>query len=432
MSERRGLWGHADFMRLWSAQAISAFGARITRTALPIIAVKTLGEPESLIAVLMTLQMAPQMLVALVSGGFVDRSRKRRILVAMDLLRAGVVASLTIAWALGLLGLAHVILVGVLVAAASALFTITDVAYLPQLVGRKHVAEGNAKLETTDAVAEITGPASAGVLIAAFGAPVAVAINSVSYLWSAVMLGRIQNIEIPAEAPDASSSTWQTTKDLRIGMRAVLGHPQVRPIVIALMVWAIAGGFFAALYALLLLRTLGLSESTFGIIVAMGGVGSLGGAMLSRPLARAIGVGRTIILASAVSTLAGLFMAGAAHVQSHAVVLAFLGAHQLIADGFSVAFLIHAVTLRQTVLPKHVLGRANAAVLVLTTGALLVATIAAGTLAQLTSIRLAMWVGVFIGITVPFFVWPLRHVRDIPQPDASSPGFSTGDGHLAP
>jgi MFS family permease len=423
----RDLWGHADFMRLWSAQAISAFGSRITRTALPIIAVKTLGEPESLIGLLMTLQQAPGVLVALVSGGFVDRSHKRRIMVAMDLVRAGVVASLSVAWALGLLALPHVILVGVLVAAASSLFTITDVAYLPHLVGRHQVAEGNAKLETTEAVAEITGPASAGVLIALLGAPIAVIVNTASYLWSAVMLGRIQKIEIPLEdAPEASSSTWQTTKDLRTGMRAVLGHPQVRPIVLALMVWSIAGGFFAALYALLCLRTLGLSETAFGVIIAMGGVGSLGGAMLSRPLARAIGVGRTIILASAVSTLAGVLMAGAAHVQSRTVVFGFLGAHQLIADGFAVAFFIHAVTLRQTVLPKQVLGRANAAVLVLTTGSLVIATIIAGTLAQLTSIRLAMWVGVFIGLLVPVFVWPLRRVRDIPLPDASSPGFSTG------
>jgi MFS family permease len=421
MSKRRGLWGHADFLRLWSAQAISAYGARITRTALPIIAVRTLGEPESLIALLMTVQGVPGMLVALFAGGFVDRNRKRRILISMDLFRAAVVASLTIVWAIGLLSLAHVIMVGVLVAAASALFQITDVAYLPQLVGRAQVPEGNAKLETTDALAEITGPASAGILIAALGAPVAVIINTASYLWSALMLGRIRKVEVDLQPhADAAASGWQSRRDLRVGMRAVLGHPLVRPIVLALAVWSIAGGFFSALYAQLCLRVLGLPESTYGVIIAMGGIGSLAGALASRPLARAIGIGPCLIVASALSMAAGLFMPIAAAVHSHAAVLVFLGAHQMLADGFAVVFLVHAVSLRQTVLPKHVLGRANAAVLVFTTGALLVSTLVAGVLAQLTTIRLAVLIGVLVGLLVPVFVWPLRRLQVMPPAEVSS------------
>lgn len=421
---RDGLWAHADFKRLWAAQAISAFGARITRTALPIIAVKTLGEPEGLIALLMTLQHAPGILIAPFAGGFVDRNRKRRILIAMDVLRAVVVGSLTVAWALGLLALPQLILVGVIVGSASALFQITDVAYLPQLVGRRQVAEGNAKLETTEAVAEITGPASAGVLIAALGAPMAVVVNTVSYLWSAFWLGRIQHFEMdPEPGPELSASGWETTKDLKIGVRTVLGHPYVKPVVFALMVWSIFGGFFNALYAVMCLRELALPESTFGIIIAMGGIGSLVGATFARPLARAFGVGRTMIFAAATSTLGAVFMPLAAEVHSHTVELIFLGAHQLISDGFAVVFVIQAVTLRQTVLPKHMLGRANAAVLVFTTGALLVSTLLAGALAQLTTVRLAVWIGVAVGLLVPAFVWPLRRLREMPAPDASSPGF---------
>jgi len=238
-----------------------------------------------------------------------------------------------------------------------------------------------------------------------------------------VMLGRIQTIEVPAEQPGASSSTWQTTKDLRVGMRAVLGHPHVRPLVLSYMVWSAAGGFFAALYALLCLRTLALSEATFGVIIAMGGVGSLLGAMIARPLARAFGVGRTVIVAAALSTMAGVFMASAPHLTSYTLVLVFLGIHQMLGDGFMVVYMVHAVTLRQTVLPKHVLGRANAAVQVLSTGALLVATGVAGVLAQLTSIRFAMWIGVFVGLAVPLFLLPLRRLSVVPQPDASSPNI---------
>jgi len=422
MSSRTDLRSHTDFKRLWSAQAISAFGARITRTALPIIAVNTLGVREGLFAILAALLAAPGVLVAPFAGGLVDRSRKRRILVAADLFRAAVVASLTITWALGVLSIGQLIAVGSLVAAASAVFQIADVAYLPSLIGKKQLAEGNTKLETTEAVAEVTGPASAGVLIAALGAPLAVIFNTASYLWSAWWLGRIRTPEsAPEPQPDAlASQGWQSRKDLRVGMRAILGNELVRPIVLAFMVWSIAGGFFNALYAMFCLRVLHLPEATFGVIIAMGGVGSLGGALISRPLARKIGVGPTLLLTSFVSLAAGLFIPLASG--SRAAVLGFLGAHQLIGDGFSVAFVIQAVTLRQTVLPKHVLGRANAAFLICTVGALLVATLVAGVLCELTTIRTAVWIGVSIGLATPLFLLPLRRLREIPQ---GSGGFAT-------
>ena len=406
-------------MRLWSAQAVSAFGSRITRTALPIIAVKTLGEPDAIVAILAALQLAPGVVLAPFAGGFVDRSRKKRILIAADVFRAAVVASLTVAWALGALTMVHAIIVGALVGAASSLFQITDLAYLPSLIGRGQLAEGNSKLETTDAVAEITGPASAGALIAALGAPLAVVFNSASYVWSALRLAAIRTPERPPEPqPEAMASRgWQSKKDLKVGMRAVFGHRQVRPIVLALMVWSVAGGFFTALYALLCLRTLELPEATFGVIVAMGGIGSLGGAMISRPLARKIGVGWTLLLTSTVSLAAGLFLPLARG--SHATVLLCLGLHQMIADGFSVAWVIQAVTLRQTVLPKHVLGRANAAVLVCSAGLVPLVAIGAGALAQVTDIRTAMWVGVLVGLVAPLFLWPLRHLREMPAPSST-------------
>jgi hypothetical protein len=318
-------------------------------------------------------------------------------------------------------------MVGALVGAASALFTIADVAYLPTLVERGHLAEGNAKLEATEAVAEVTGPASAGVLIGAFGAPIAVALDAASYLWSALRLGRIRATEPPAQpAPSAQSSTWQSRRDLRDGMRAIFGHPYVRAIVLALIVWSIAGGFFTALYTLFCLRTLGLSDLTFGIIIAIGGIGSFGGALISRRLVARIGLGPTLI-ASAVISLAGGLLIPLAR-GSHVSVLLFLGAHQLISDCFSVAFVIQAVTLRQTVLPKALLGRANAAVHVCTAGLVPVVALLAGLLAELTTIRTAVWVGVCIGLVAPLCLIPLRHVRGMPEPAASTEMARTASG----
>jgi len=363
----------------------------------------SLGEPESIIGALVALQLAPGVLLALVAGGFVDRGRKRRILIAADLIRAAAIASLTLAWALGALTVGHVIAVGCVVGAATSLFQIADVAYLPALLAPGELVEGNSKLETTEAIAEITGPASAGALIAALGAPLAVAIDAASYLWSAVMLGRIR-------APDAPAAAAGSTRgDLRLGLRTVFGHAQVRPIVLALMVWSIAGGFFSALYPVYCLRELHLSESLFGVIIALGGIGALGGALISRRLAAAFGTGPTLIATAMLSLLSLLFIPLARG--TSALDLTFLGAQQLLGDGFAVAYVIQATSLRQTVLPTEVLGRANAAILACTAGVLPVTALVAGWLAQVIGTRDAVWIGVSIGLVAPLFLVPLRGLR---------------------
>jgi MFS family permease len=419
MLPRTGLWAHGDFMRLWSAQAISAFGSRITRTALPIIAISMLGEPSTVVALLASIYLAPGVVLALFAGGIVDRSRKRRILIAADVFRACAVISVTMAWWLGVLATWHLIIVAALVGAASALFTIADVAYLPTLVSKRQLAEGNAKLEATEAVAEVTGPATAGLLIGAVGAPLAVAIDAASYLWSALRLRAIKTPEPPPHAPpSAESSTWQSRRDLRDGMAAIFHHPHVRPVVITLVVWSITGGFFTALYTLFCLRTLGLSEITFGIVIAMGGIGSLFGALISRRMVARLGLGRTLI-ASATISLTGCLLIPLAQGSTLSILL-LLGAHQLISDCFSVAFVIQAVTLRQTVLPKHMLGRANAAVHVVTAGLVPIAALVAGALAEIFSVRDAMWIGVLIGLIAPIFLLPLRRVGAMPEPHSST------------
>lgn len=419
MAARRGLWSHGDFLRLWAAQAVSAFGFRITRTGLPIIAVTTLQQTEVIVSVLMAIQIAPGLLVGLVAGGWIDRSRKRRILVAADLIRAAAIASLTIAWAAGALSIGHVLVTGGVVGAASALFQITDNTYLPALIGRGQLAEGNAKIEATEAIAEITGPAAAGYLIRLLGAPLAVVINAVTYVWSAVLLGRIRAVEPPPAR--GAGAARRVGEDLRIGFGEVFRHPVVRPIVLSHMVWSISGGFFLALYTLFCLRELRLSEGTFGVIVGMGGVGSLGGALLARAMVRRLGLGPTLITASVLSLACALFipLAGSSATGgSYALIVGFLIAHQILSDGFSVAFVIQAVTLRQTVLPRETLGRANAAIHVVTSGLLPVSAIIAGVIAEVAGTRFAIWVGVLVGLVAPLLLWPLRRLREMP-PSAS-------------
>ena len=431
-------------MRLWTAQTFSAFGSRITRTALPVIAVATLGVPEGMMGVMAAAQFAPGVLIAMFAGGFIDRCSKRRILIGADLARVALVASLPIAWWFGALSLLQLALVGAGVGAATALFMITDNAYLPALISKPQLEEGNAKLETTDAIAEIAGPAAAGSLIAALGAPLAVVVDAVSYLWSALWLVQIREPQrrdsaaaiAPATGPNGVAEPLDpqmertserseqdpsprkplrppALADLRFGLRTIFNHPQVKWLVLAHMVWSISGGFFMTLYAMYCLRILHLSTTLLGIVIAFGGIGALLGALLSRGLKRRFGIGPTLVVASTLSLLVAILMPLAA-TTSHLTMLVLLVTHQVASDGFAVAYVVQAVTLRQTVLPADVLGRCNAAIHVCTNGIVPIAALTAGLLAQLVGITIAVWVGVLVGFIAPLFLLPLWRLRALP------------------
>jgi hypothetical protein len=188
----------------------------------------------------------------------------------------------------------------------------------------------------------------------------------------------------------------------------------------------VLGGFFMSLYTVFCLRELGLSTATFGVIVAVGGVGSLAGAVLSRWLARVLGVGWTLIVTALISLACTAFIPLAAGAPSRALTIGFLGAHQFLSDCFAVAFLVLAVTLRQTVLPRDLLGRANAAVLVCTSGVLPVAALASGALGYLLGVRTTLWIGVGVALVAPAFLWPLRHLKLMPVPELSASDSAMG------
>lgn len=226
----RGPWKHRDFRRLWSAMAISAIGGRITRTALPVIAVGALAASEAESALIGALAWGPGAIIGLVAGGWIDRRSKRALLVWADLLRFALVITVPIAWWLDALTLWHVALVAGGVGAASALFHITDNTYLPELVGKEELVDANAVIEATDSAAEITGPAAAGLLIGAMGAPVVVLLDAATYLWSAAVLGRIPPRPPPAVSAEDRPSIWG---DLRLGVRTVWDDPVVRRLAIA-------------------------------------------------------------------------------------------------------------------------------------------------------------------------------------------------------
>lgn len=393
---RSGLWRHDDFLRFWAAQVLSAFGSRITRTALPIAAILSLAASPVQVALLSSLSVAPAVVVGLVAGGRIDRSRKRPLLVGADLVRAVLIGTVPLAAWFGLLSIVQLYAVATLVGAATVLFQITDNTYLPSLVGREHLVEGNAKLEATDSVAEISGPALAGVLIDLLTAPGAMAVDAASYLWSAIMIGRIRR----AEAVPPEGAAGRVGDDLRAGLRANLSHPAVRALFLVGGVTSLSGGFFLSLYTLYALRTLGLDPATLGTIIGVGGIGGLFGAALAPRLPAGSRVGWTLVLTLAGGQLAALLIPLAAGLP-RPVAIAALVAHQLAGDCLLVAYSIVALSLRQTLLPDDVLGRANAALAMVTGTMVPVGALLAGPLATAIGIPGAVWTGAILGLVAP-------------------------------
>lgn len=407
-----GLWRHGDFLRLWAAQIVSAVGSRITRTALPIIAILTIDATPNEIAVLGALSIAPGIVIGLLAGGWIDRSAKRPLLIAADLARAALIMTVPVAAWSGVLTMAQLYAVAGLVGVGSALFQITDNAYLPALIGKDDLVEGNAKLEATESVAEITGPGLAGVLIEALTGPVAMVFDAVTYLWSASFLARIRTPEIPAEAGDGPLSL---RADIAVGFRAGFGHPLLRPIFVAAAVSTLSFGFFLTLYMLFTLDDLGLGPATVGVLISMGGVGALIGTVITTRLTPRLGLGRAMIVFLAVGQAGMLLIPMAAGPDW--LVLALLVGHQIIGDGFTVAYAVQAVSLRQTVLPLSLLARVNATLQVLTGAAFLVGMLLAGPLATAIGVRNGVWAGALVGLAAPVILLfsPVRNLRRMPR-----------------
>jgi MFS family permease len=418
-NQASGLRGHRDFMRLWGAQAVSSFGARIAREGLPMAAVITLKAGPQALGLFAALTLGAQAAVGLFAGALADRLPKRRLLIAADLARALVLAAIPLAALFGRLTLIEIYLAAVLLGAANVVFDVADHAYLPSLIDKADLTEGNARLSATEAVAEVGGPALTGVLVSLIAPPIAVGLNAVTYVASALILSRIRG-----GAPSPAAQTAEPSRlDLTAGLRLVLAHPLVRPLWLADVCKSFFGYFFAALYILLALDVLKLTTPMLGLTIAMGGVGGLAGAALAPRLTRRLGPGRMILLAG----LAGggaLFLAPLA-AGPPLVAMAILAASQLVGDALQTAAGIGSATLRQTILPPEQLGRAG--------GAFATGAAAAGVLGALTGGALGGAIGpretlliAAAGVTAAslFVVFsPLRSLASAPAAEPP-PGFA--------
>ena len=417
------LWQHADFLKLWTAQTISSFGARIAREGLPLAAVLSVSASASEVGILAALAMGPGIVVGLFSGGIVDRSQKRPIMIGADLVRAAVLFLVPLAAWFHVLAMPALYAAAALVGATSVLFDIADHAYLPALISREHLLDGNTKLGITESIAEIGGPAFAGLLVQLLTAPLALAANALTYLASAAFLFRIRAREDERDK-DRPTRWW---RDPVAGYQTVRGNPLVWPLFIVGTGSALFGGIFSALYIVYAIRTLALWPSLIGIIIAMGGIGALAGASLAAWFTRHVGIGPAILIAGLVSAVSAVCVPLAGG--PLALRVGFLVLAQLIGDSFGVAAIIPATTLRQSVIPQRLLGR-TAALFQCGSGAgRVMGALLGGVLGDSIGARPALWIGALGTVVMAAWIFssPLRTLRALADHPSGDGVLSTGE-----
>lgn len=377
-----------DFLKLWAGQTVSEFGSRITRDGLPVLAVAALAASPEQMGLLTAAASLPILLLSLFAGVWVDRLSRRPLLIAADLARAMVLLIIPLAFFAGALSFELLLVVTMTASALGLFFNIAYQAMLPWLVEREHLVEANSKLAATDALAEVGGPALAGLLIQVVGAPLAIAADALSFIFSAWTLAIIRKPE-PKPAPHPSPSI---RRELREGLAVVLSNPLLRILVTGIALRAFFGSMIGALYAYYTLRELGLTPAALGIVIGAGGIGALLGAALAGRLTRRFGLARTLAGGMLVSAFTGLLLPLADVIPGTAMVTLIAG--QILGDAAMAVFLIGETSLRQLLVPNALLGRANALIGFLAEGVAPLGAVAGGALAGILGGRGGMWIAV--------------------------------------
>ncbi len=386
---RTGL--NSDFKKLWTAQAVSAFGSNITREAFAYATVLTMSATAAQMSILSVSQAVPVLLLGLFVGVWVDRLPRRPLLIATDLLRAATLLTIPIAAFFNGLHLWQLYLAAGLHAILTLVFNVADRSYLPSIVPREQIMEANSRLSLTGSLSEVGGPAFVGLLVQVISAPFTMLFDVVSFLWSAFWLALIRTPEVPPmrEEGHETHNVWRETRE---GLSTLWRTPILRTLAVAGLLQSFFGWFFATLYTFFAINELHLSSGIIGLMISAGGVGALIGAASAGRLARRFGLGRLLVLAAFTTSTFELLVPLAAGPVVLVIVMMFLA--QFLGDIAWEVYQIGENSLRQMTTSSRLLGRVIATTQFLTGGAGPLGAIVAGVLATSTSARFTLLVAV--------------------------------------
>lgn len=411
----RSLLRHRDFLKLWTAETVSVFGTQITLLALPLVAVLLEVSPFEF-GLLATIEFLPFILLSLPAGVWVDRLRRRPILIIGDLGRALTLISVPIAYQAGVLTIWQLYLVGFINGCLTVFFDVAYQSYLPSIVDRDQLLEGNSKLEITRSASQIAGPSVAGILIGLFRAPFAIVLDSISYVVSAIFVFWIRRPEPPIEPHDEAVHGPKPSMraEIAVGLRYVLGNRWLRPIAATTGTSNFFGNVGGAILILFLVDERHLSAQLLGFAFSIGAVGVLVAALTTNRVTRRVGVGRMLVLTAAGFSVAALPVAIAPDEWLFAAVAAsgFMGGL------FGVAWNINQVSLRQAITPTRMQGKMNATMRFIVWGTIPLGAISGGFLGGVIGLHNTIWVGAIGSLFafIPVALSPVREIVAMPAP----------------
>jgi MFS family permease len=420
-----GLWRHPDFLKLWSAETISQFGSQVTGLALPFVAIVTLDVTPFEVALLGVVEFAPFILVSLPAGVWVDRLQRRPILIVGDLGRAALLGSIPIAYGLDVLTIWQLYVVGFAVGVLTVFFDVAYMSYLPSLVSRDQLVDGNSKLEISRSGAQLAGPAIAGGLVQAITAPFAILVDALSFVASGLFVMRIRKREEVPEREAGRSPFAGMKAELSEGLRYVLGHRYLRWIAASTAAFNFFGNVIWTMFLVYAVRELGLSAGTIGVVFAIGNAGALVAAFATSRVAGKLGVGPAIVVGAATG-IAVLLVPLA----PESGPIPYLVAAQLIMSFGVVLYNVTQGSFRQAITPERLQGRMNSVMRFMVWGVMPLGMLLGGAIASAFSLHAAIWVGA-IGMSLaflPVLLSPVRTLREMPEQVTDPLAEAEGEG----
>jgi MFS family permease len=391
---------NSDFVKLWAGESVSLIGTQITQFALPLVAVLTLGASVFQVGLLNACRYAPVVVVSLFAGVWLDRRRRRPILIACSLGNAALIALVPISNAMGVLTIGELYAIFLLAGVLTVVFDVGVLSYVPSLVEREQLADSNGKIQTSTAFAGVAGPGVAGLLVSALTAPVTLTVDAVSYLCSAVGLSLIRKEEPEAPAPEERPSVRASIVE---GLHAVYGSRFLR----ALLTQSATFNFFqnalVTVFVVYAIRDLHMSPTKLGLVIGAISVGGVAGGLLANRIRNTIGFGLTMLIPTICAALCPLLLLIPSDASVPSMVLfmcaqAFYGFNLLV-------FNVNTLTLRQVITPHHLLGRMNASYRMVLFGTGPIGAIIGGWLGSALGLRTALVITA-ITLTSPI-LWTL-------------------------
>ena len=401
-----GIWRHDNFLKLWTGTTISALGSEITALAIPLIAALTLHASPMQMGLLGAMGTLPALLFGLLAGVWVDRVSRKQILLVTDVGRALLLASVPLASLLGILRIEYLFLVVFLVGTLSLFFDVAYVAYLPAILESDELLDGNSKLEVSASAAQMTGPGIGGVLVQVVTAPVAVLLDAISFLASALFIRSIR-----AEEPERHEEHGSARREIVEGLKVAWRDPVLRAMALHQGTSSFSFNLMLAVYMLYLVRDLHVPPGLIGLLGMGAGPGTLLGALVASRLPGRWGLGPTMMVFAVIPGLGLALMALAAGPLSVVVPLFMLG---WALAGASSAYDINALSLRQKAVPQHLQGRINAIMHFIFWGAMPLGSLTGGFLGTMIGLQATVAVGAVGALLSATWIWfsPIRGMRE--------------------